>query len=858
MFTGSTPSYVVPDNSSAIYDQISDRFGKLADETVATDAFGAGVKSQTEAKQQIDPKTNKPLPITSISGDDTGLGLRSKSFAKGANAVFSLQKKGELDTAMFQLQQKHRDDPIAFKKEWNDSFLPEFYKSIPTQSQTAFRLEATQRFNRVYQSLTEQATNLKDKQNLVTQLSGIDDLNSTIYNLVAAGQEYDKNTGKTLVELMAEAKQLIQNVSERNPKSAALKDQTLKQDIRSAEWISHYEKLSTEEKQKEFIDSLQRFAFDTSKMKGELLTPSKREQVIGLLKTRFNSNKTDNRAEISRTRLELKSTETALLSGVGNERNYSDLLLKAKTHLPEVEAEQWEKRIARGQNFAQEIKAIGASTLPAMTVASQTASKNLVTAKAQYEAGKISASDYNWEERKTDAINTYVNAQKRLINTDPWLILNQPNATKFNLKDEDEVFAARNWISQKTGIPIYSIPPMSKAQMATFKDDLNAEPDPTARAAKIQQLRTRLGNAQFADVFGGMELEDSMYPVAYARTPQDGANIIQAVSEGELLFKRADDETKAAINKAFDNKIGKALSFDIKQRENLRDAYTSLYLAYQQRGAEKPDEKALAAITTGRKIITLGNGETRLVNDKIDEASVQKAIEDVRTNWNALGILLPVGITVSDVSIDKFSPQFVGNKIMFFSPNKVPIKIRSKNGDRAEILQIDLSDYKVAVDTENNDPSDKPISWQGKTVKAPTTERGIFRNHPKGYDNADTYLDELAVKLYGDPDQKQFFDRATPTISNKVYEQQRLNAFVAVIRNGNIPDWAIGFINRFEPLEVNGLYRFQQLQKQWQEHSKQHTLAGGAVASPLELLMKLVVDVQKIKEPKRQALRRQR
>ena len=75
---------------------------------------------------------------------------------------------------------------------------------------------------------------------------------------------------------------------------------------------------------------------------------------------------------------------------------------------------------------------------------------------------------------------------------------------------------------------------------------------------------------------------------------------------------------------------------------------------------------------------------------------------------------------------------------MFFSPNKIPLKVRSKNGDRAEILQIDLSDYKIAVDTENNDPADRPASWNGRNFTAPATEKGWVSIFPKGYDSVET------------------------------------------------------------------------------------------------------------------------
>jgi hypothetical protein len=208
-------------------------------------------------------------------------------------------------------------------------------------------------------------------------------------------------------------------------------------------------------------------------------------------------------------------------------------------------------------------------------------------------------------------------------------------------------------------------------------------------------------------------------------------NTAYRITSSGLVLRRPWDWFCSAVD-------SNALSFDIQQREKLRDAYTSLYLAYQQIGADNPQQKALDGIITGRKIIELGNGQKRLVDERIDEAAVQKAIEEVRINWNALGIFLPNGVTIAEISIDKFSPQFVGNKLMFFSPNKIPLKVRSKNGDRAEILQIDLSDYKISVDTGNNDPADRPDSWNGRNFTAPATEKGWVSIFPKGYDSVET------------------------------------------------------------------------------------------------------------------------
>ena len=52
------------------------------------------------------------------------------------------------------------------------------------------------------------------------------------------------------------------------------------------------------------------------------------------------------------------------------------------------------------------------------------------------------------------------------------------------------------------------------------------------------------------------------------------------------------------------------------------------------------------------------------------------------------------------------------------------------------------------------------------------------------------------------------------------------------------------FINQFELTKVRYQPDYDDLKKRWKEHNKSEVLVGGAVATPLELLMTLVRQVR--------------
>jgi hypothetical protein len=329
-----------------------------------------------------------------------------------------------------------------------------------------------------------------------------------------------------------------------------------------------------------------------------------------------------------------------------------------------------------------------------------------------------------------------------------------------------------------------------------------------------------------------MQLDGIYANVAYASTPQNGANIVMVVNEGDALLKRADSTKRDGLVSNFNNRMGNALAFDAVRREQMQNAFLKLALAYEARGADDPSQLAFDAVATGKKIITLENGQKRLVPDYVDEAQLNAAIEDVKRQWPTLGVVLPRGVLYGDTTLDKFSPQIVGNKLMFVSPNKVPLKVRGQNADRPEILQIDLSNYELG---QPNTTADDVSVWNGPKLSI---------------SNATGDASDALAKLYAANQQalsaNDSYDTAADRITNKQYERQQLQAFVAVIRNNQIPNWAYSFLSKFDELDVNNTQRFKKLQTLWEQHDKTKFLTGGARATPLELLMSLVLEVRQI------------
>jgi len=832
-FRGTTPSYVVPNDISAVWDQIGDRFGKMADEEVAQEKYKQGVAEQTAQASTT--------PLRNIAGDARGFGIASKAFAKGANDAFKLQKQAELDTAFTQYQQKHQNNVEAFKTDWNTNFLPQFLTTIPTNMQATFRLETTERFNRVTAGMTEKNLRIQDQRNQATQAAQIDNITNQISLMVASGSNYDQNTGKTLTNLLKDAASAITELDVTHPKLAIAANAKLQQQLRSAEYRRHFNTLNEKQKE-EFLNAMRSQTFNGSKMRGETLSPEKRSQIVYELQRLHNATKTNNKAETARLKSELRATEMALLSGVGGERDLEPLLQQTSSLLPD-DSDQWRERLSRAQGFAKEVTAINALPVPLQTKREKEFEQQYLAAKQQYDKNQITSSEFAWQQARYEGVAKMVAARKNRINQDVWSMLNEPEAPTFDLNTADGVYEARNWLANKTGIAIYSIPPMSKQRIEAHRTDILEQPDSVQRAAKIQQLRQQLGDNQFRDAFTLMKLDEAYMSVAFATNPQMGANILNTLEEGSALEKRADKTLKDSINKSFDNQLGKALNFDVSKREQLRDAYMRMYLAYQSRGVAKPNESAFQAITTGQKIITLTNGEKRLVPLAIDEQQVRNAIADVKEKWQTLGIILPPNMTYNDVSIDSFSPQIVGNKLMFFSPNKIPVKIRGRNTDKTEILQIDLGTYKIATDNEY--PQTTSV-WNGVTFAAPSTDKTSFMKTvvPKGYSDANAFLDKLYLDNKDALTAADNVDLAARYISSKPYEQQRLQAFVAVIRKGELPDWGMEFINQFDLLKVRYQPDFDDLKKRWREHNKQQILPGGATATPLELLMTLVKQVR--------------
>jgi len=828
MHKGTTPSYVVPDNGSRMWSQLSSRFGQMADDAVAEEQFQRGVAEQTKAYE--DAATNNQ-PITNIAEGSSGWGISSKAYAKGANEVFTLQKKAELDNAFLDYSTRYKDKPQEFKDNWNKTFLPNFFKTIPTNQQAGFRLEATERFNRVVSQMNAQALKNSEQAAYAETVTRLDNLKNELFQSLASGQNVNPSTGKTSDDLIAEMTVAIGSISDRNAPKAIELQRKIQQTIRQGEYEGYFNRLSRDE-QKQFLSELENFQFDATQLKGETLTPEAFNKTVGRLKAKYNAATQTDNAELARVKAELAATEKALVTGNGTERDHTVLLSRAAAVLKPEQIEQWTKRITRADTYGEDLNAYKALPLPAQTARLLAARTEFEATQNEYNNGRISSDEFFWEKTKYEGLTKAVSDYKKLINDDSWNALQDPNAPQFDLTSEDGIYEARNWISQKTGIAIYSVPPLSKPQLTAQKDDILETNDPVERAGKLQALRNRLGDRQFEDVFRLMQLDGIYANVAYASTPQNGANIVMVVNEGDALLKRADSVKKDGLITNFNSRMGNALAFDAVKRAQMQDAFLKLALAYETRGADDPSQLAFDAVTTGKQVITLENGQKRLVPDYVNEAQLNAAIADVKRRWPTLGVMLPRGVLYSDTTLDKFSPQIVGNKLMFVSPNKVPLKVRGQNADRPEILQINLDNYELG---QPNPTEDDVSVWDGPTLRVA---------------NATGDASDALAKLFAANQQKlaanDSYDTAADRITNKPYERQQLQAFVAVIRGGKIPNWAYDFMGKFDELDVNNTQRFKKLQTLWEQHDKTKFLTGGARATPIELLMDLVLEVRQI------------
>ena len=837
LFSGSKPSYFVGNDTSSIWINLSEQLGKKADELVAQEQYQKGIEDQQAAA--VANEDNSPDAFIENSyvqsvAPKTTFGVSSAAYAKGANAVFALQKKQELDDALSQYQQTYANKPQEFKDNWNKSFVPEFFNSIPSHLQASFRLDASERFNRVLTSMNQKAVAATLKAEGQSLENRISSLGNDLYRLQASGQTYDSNTGKFIDDYIAEMRAAVDRVKERDPARALQLEQTIQQNIRKGEYAAHFSNL-TREQRKEFLDQAERNQFDpkAKNMRGETLTPESYRQTISLLRQQHNSETQTDKADVARLNHELQATVHALTDGIGTERDQTQLLAEAQSKLKPEQYDAWKTKIARAQEYGNFLNSISPLSVPEQTALLQIATEKFNRAKELYGQNKITSDEIEWEKAKLEGFSKLVVATKKLVNDDPWNLLKRADAPKFDMKDEDEIIRARTWISEKAGIPIYSVPPMSKETVKGYAADILDDSDPMNQAGKIQALRKRLGENMFADVMERMKLDSIYYAVSSAATPQAGANILMILKEGTDLEKRADKTSKDNLNSAFNKKMGNALSFDIVQREQLRDAFLKLTLAYQERKASDPVAMAFDAVTTGRKIITLENGEKRLVAANIDEGNLRKAISEIAQNWNALGILLPPNIKITDVSMDKFSPQIVGNKLMFFSPNKIPLKIRGRNADRPEILQVDLSSYTLHQATQVEPNLSK---WEAKTIKADSAV-----NDPEKY----------LAKLYADNksalDAQDAYDPAATQITNKLYEQQQLQALSAILRSGAVPSWTEKYLRNFDALDIRNYQQFEALQKTFAAHAKKLILPGGATATPLETLMRAAIEARKVR-----------
>lgn len=946
------PGYFIPDNGSKFWADLSNHVMGIVEKQVAEDSFQEGVKKQTERGLQYkadveaynDPgQATEQEPALQKPADGAGFGTRSKAFAKGENAVFAIQKKTELDTAMFELKNKHATNPKAFKAEFEEKFLPKFLGSLNTNNQAAFNLEATERFNRTHAHLLEKQQQLNEQKQRVTMEDRVTSLQGKLYNLIASGAAVDPDTGSSVDEIQTESSLIIRSIAEREPARALQLQKEIGQTIREAEWLAEYERTPDKDKEK-FVRDVEAFKIKPEDMRGEFLTPTRRSRVIGQMKARLSGLKNDSETNKAVLRAELTATVNTLMTGVGSQRDLNALVAKTYSTLDKEQADLWNDKLVRAQEFSNVVTALKAKTMPEMGEEILKQRQDYLNITQQFEQGKVSALDYQNAKEKHDALEKFYDAHVKLRATDPWLLMDVETQQKHDLQTPDGVFKARTWLSNKTGLPIYRISPMSKAQADNFKADLLKTPSATEQAQKLMQLKQRVGEDHLYDVLEQMELPDVYAVVALSNNPATAGSLMLMLEDGKKLQKSAPKADRDVIRSEFNSRFGNSFGQLVKKGEAFYDMYERFYLALQksEQGVSNPGEIAFRNITEGRKVISLPNNQKRLVPVDVDEQKLVTSLEKLKDEWRVLGIRSPYGVSLEDMDPNMFSVQVNGHKAYFTDGARNVLRIRSKDGmiplqmnlktydfDRADQdqgkdaswnpIKIDVplartSEGRLIVPNDDGThstertitvtdpqinggkPTNIPTMFEGKQVSQeeaiqrivdaggldPETGRklqgfksideavkaaeqrskqiGKGSNIPLTPDVAKARqlaardndpanrLDKIANGILQNKEAIKARDVGAFGISSKKSDQLRLQSLSMIIRQGDIPDWTYDYIRNFPALRIADKERFEELRSRWKTSvQSNYTLPSGAPATPLELLAKVIRDVNREK-----------